>query len=186
MNVACSLTGPRAVRFFSIAAYLVFLCSTGVSQERNQPQTPRSEPEPPAVLKVTTRLVTVDVVARDRHGNPVRDLTAKDFQISEQSGSHKSQQQIASFRLLDRSLAKASDPERAALQLPAGVYESGVYKELVRAAHDFIGGWSEHGCHNTIAGAAANGSAAGFRSERCSNGGFPARERTAIAAKFYD
>src|ERR1700738_3268034 len=110
------------VRFSSIGGLLVFLCSTGVCQERNQLQPTSSEPEPPAILKVTTRLVTVDVVARDRHGNPVRDLTAKDFQISEQSGSHKSQQQIASFRLLDRSLINAPDPERAALQLPAGVY----------------------------------------------------------------
>jgi VWFA-related protein len=64
----------------------------------------------------------VDVVARDRHGNPVRDLTVKDFQISEQSGSHKNQQQIASFRLLDRSLKNTSDSESAALQLPAGVF----------------------------------------------------------------
>jgi VWFA-related protein len=64
----------------------------------------------------------VDVVARDRHGNPVRDLTAKDFQISEQSGSHKSQQQIAAFRLLDRSLKNASDSESSALQLPAAVF----------------------------------------------------------------
>src|ERR1700739_1352993 len=86
--ISCSPNMRTAVRFSSIAAPLLFLCSTGVSQERNQSQTPRSLPEPPAVLKVTTRLVTVDVVARDRHGNPVRDLTAKDFQISEQSGSH--------------------------------------------------------------------------------------------------
>ena len=122
-----------AVRFSSIAALLVFLCSTGVSQERSQLQTPRSEPEPPAILKVTTRLVTVDVVARDRHGNPVRDLTAKDFQISEQSGSHKSQQQIASFRLLDRSLKNASDSESAALQLPAGVFTNMVSTKSLSA-----------------------------------------------------
>src|ERR1700730_18611015 len=76
--------------------------------------------------------------------------------------------------------------KRGAAASCRGVYEYGVYKELVRAAHDFIGGWTEHGCDNTIAGAAANGSAAGFRSERRSNGGFPAREKTAIAAKFYD
>src|SRR6202795_1196073 len=122
MNVACSPTVPRAVRFLSIAAYLLFLCATGLCQEKNQPQTPPSKSEPSAVLKVTTRLVTVDVVARDRRGNPVRDLTASDFQIAEQAGSHKSRQQIASFRLLDRSLAKASDTEKAALHLPAGVY----------------------------------------------------------------
>jgi VWFA-related protein len=111
-----------AARFFSIAAPVLFLCTAGISQQRDQLQTPPPQQEPPAVLKVTTRLVTVDVVARDRHGNPVRDLTAKDFQISEQSGSHKSQQQIASFRLLDRSLKNASDSESAALQLPAGVF----------------------------------------------------------------
>jgi VWFA-related protein len=64
----------------------------------------------------------VDVVARDRHGNPVRDLKASDFQLTEQEGSHKTPQQIASFRLLDRSLTQAPDPERAALQLPAGVF----------------------------------------------------------------
>jgi len=124
MNVACSPAVPIAVRFFSIAAYLLFLCSTGLCQEKNQLQTPPSKSEPSAVLKVTTRLVTVDVVARDRHGNPVRDLAANDFQIAEQVGSHKSQQQIASFRLLDRSLVKPSDTEKAALQLPAGVYSN--------------------------------------------------------------
>lgn len=74
------------------------------------------------MLKVTTRLITVDVVARDHHGDAVRDLKNSDFQIIEQAGSHKSQEQIASFRLLDRSMAKAPDSERAALQLPAGVY----------------------------------------------------------------
>jgi len=122
MKISCFPTARNAVRFFSVATLLLYLCATAVSQEKNQPQTPPSQQEPPAVLKVTTRLVTVDVVARDRHGNPVRDLTANDFQITEQAGSHKGQQQIASFRLLDRALAKAPDPERAALQLPAGVY----------------------------------------------------------------
>jgi VWFA-related protein len=73
-------------------------------------------------LKVTTRLVTVDVVAKDHHGNPVRDLQAGDFQITEQAGSHKTQQSIASFRLLDRASGKTADPEREALHLPAGVY----------------------------------------------------------------
>ncbi len=120
MNVSCSLPMRTAVRFFSIAALFLFQCAAVDSQQKKQP--PPSQQEPPAVLKVTTRLVTVDVVARDHHGNPVRDLTANDFQISEQTGSHKGPQQIASFRLLDRSLAKTPDPERAALQLPAGVY----------------------------------------------------------------
>src|SRR6266404_1912255 len=122
MRVWLCLTNRRGFGFVSAASLLAFLSVTGASQEKNQAQPRPPQQEPPAVLKVTTRLVTVDVVARDRHGNPVRDLSANDFQIAEQVGSHKAQQQIASFRLLDRSLKNASDPERAALQLPAGVY----------------------------------------------------------------
>jgi VWFA-related protein len=109
-------------RICTIPALLLMPCFTGTCQEKSQsPKHPLAQ-EPPSVLKVTTRLVTVDVVARDRHGNPVRDLTAKDFQVVEQAGSHKDQQQIASFRMLDRAMAKAPDSERDALQLPAGVY----------------------------------------------------------------
>src|SRR5690348_467072 len=36
------------------------------------------------VLKVTTRLVTLDVTATDSHGNPVRDLKPEDLQIFEE------------------------------------------------------------------------------------------------------
>jgi VWFA-related protein len=122
MKLSCSPATRNPARFLSLVALPLLLCVTGVSQEKSQPHSRPSPQEPPAVLKVTTRLVTVDVVARDHHGNPVRDLTANDFQISEQAGSHKDQQQIASFRLLDRALAKAPDAEKAALQLPAGVY----------------------------------------------------------------
>src|SRR5882762_9658085 len=92
-----------AIRFASVVTILLHLCAPGVSQEKNQAQTRPAQQEPPAVLKVTTRLITVDVVARDRHGNPVRDLKDSDFQVSEQGRSGKTQQQIASFRLLDRA-----------------------------------------------------------------------------------
>jgi len=111
-----------AIRFVSVVAIALPLCAPGVSQEKNQVQTRPAQQEPPAVLKVTTRLITVDVVARDRRGNPIRDLQAGDFQVAEQGRSGKAQQQIASFRLLDRVLAKVADPERVSLQLPAGVY----------------------------------------------------------------
>src|SRR5712664_1984065 len=112
MKASCFPTARSAVRFFFIATLLLFVRTTGISQEKNRPQTPPPQQEPPAVLKVTTRLVTVDVVARDRHGNPVRDLAANDFQVTEQAGSHKDLQQIASFRMLDRALAKTADSER--------------------------------------------------------------------------
>src|SRR5712691_8836385 len=122
MRVWLCLTNRRCFGFVSAASLLAFLSVTGASQEKNQPQPRPPQQEPPSVLKVTTRLVTVDVVARDRHGNPVRDLAANDFQVTEQAGSHKDLQQIASFRMLDRALAKTADSERDGLQLPAGVY----------------------------------------------------------------
>ena len=109
-----------AIRFVSVGTIALYLCAPGVSQDKAP--TPTTQHEPPAVLKVTTRLITVDVVARDRRGNPVRDLQSSDFQVSEQGRSGKAQQQIATFRLLDRAQAKFADPERASLQLPANVY----------------------------------------------------------------
>ena len=120
MTVSRLLLHRRFPGLLFLPTLILFFSAMGIPQDKS-PLPARSGQEPPAVLKVTTRLVTVDVVARDRHGNAVRDLTAADFQISEQAGGHKSEQQIASFRLLDRSMAKAPD-ERAALQIPAGVY----------------------------------------------------------------
>ena len=145
MKIPCSPNTRNArnrrngVRFLSIllsiAGVVLVLGAVGVSQEKSRPQVSPPQQEPPAVLKVTTRLVTVDVVARDRHGNAVRDLTADDFQITEQAGGHKSEQQIASFRLLDRAMAKAPDAERSALQLPAGVYTNLVTTKSLSAPH---------------------------------------------------
>ena len=106
--------------FFS--ALLLSISVPGVSQQKPQPLPPPTTQEPPSVLKVTTRLVTVDVVARDRKGNPVKDLKPEDFQITEQANSRKSQQTIATFRLLDRAMAQAPDAQRAAYQLPSRVY----------------------------------------------------------------
>lgn len=115
---------PKIIRFVCVGGFLIFLCVIGASQEMSPPQAPAPAAvrEPPSVLKVTTRLVTVDVVANDHHGNLVRDLQAGEFRITEQAGSHKAQQSIASFRWLERAAGKTADPERETLHLPAGVY----------------------------------------------------------------
>src|SRR5579863_2643048 len=46
------------------------------------------------VLKVTTRLVTLDLIATDSHGNPARDPKPKDLQIFEE---RKARQKIERF-----------------------------------------------------------------------------------------
>src|SRR5258707_859727 len=45
--------------------------------------------EPAAVLKVTTRLVVVDVIATDRKGLPLTDLKAEDFSLQEEGTEQK-------------------------------------------------------------------------------------------------
>ena len=66
------------------------------------------------VLKVTTRLVTLDVLATDSHGNPVRDLKPEDLQIFEE---HKAQQKIERFQYFEKlkteSAATAPDAASA-------------------------------------------------------------------------
>lgn len=109
------------LRVLAFLALILPVCAVALPQEKTG-TSPTPMQEPAGVLKVTTRLVTVDVVARDHHGDPVRDLTAADFEVFEQAGSRKAQQRIASFRLLDHALTKGPDLERAALELPAGVY----------------------------------------------------------------
>ena len=71
----------------------------------------------------TTRMVTLEVVARDHHGQPVSGLTAKDFQIFDQhSGFHKEkrEQKIAAFRAL--GIADFAGKDDSPLQIPRGVY----------------------------------------------------------------
>jgi VWFA-related protein len=71
------------------------------------------------VLKVTTRLVTLDLIAVDSRGNPVRDLKPEDLQIFEE---HKAQQKIEHFEYFDK-LAGTGAPgnSTSATRKPANV-----------------------------------------------------------------
>lgn len=66
------------------------------------PQTPAPPPQSnPSeyVLKVTTRLVTVDLMATDNHGNPVRDLKPEELQVFEE---HKQREKIEHFQFFEK------------------------------------------------------------------------------------
>ena len=121
MTASHSFHSRKLLGLVLLSGLLSVFC-VAMPQEKGQQAATRSAQEPPAVLKVTTHLVTVDVVARDHKGNAVRDLKADELQVTEQTGSGKSQQRVATFRLLDRALGEGPDSERAALELPVGVY----------------------------------------------------------------
>src|ERR1700688_293534 len=71
------------------------------------------------VLKVTTRLVTLDLIATDAHGNPVRDLKPEDLQIFEE---HKAQQKIEHFEYFEKvKFASAADNSPSTIRKRANV-----------------------------------------------------------------
>ncbi|MGH9686993.1 MAG: VWA domain-containing protein [Candidatus Acidiferrales bacterium] len=76
---------------------------------------------PPAsnALKANTRLITIDVVATDSHGQIVRGLTQNDFKVSE---GHGVQQEIAHFAFVDSSVLAAGN-KTPAPRIP-GVYSN--------------------------------------------------------------
>jgi VWFA-related protein len=98
---------------WSIAIFMLCLCSAALIAGRAASQSashaavapPAAAQQPAAsgqsgyVLKVTTRLVTLDLIATDSRGNPVRDLKPSDIQIFEE---HKAQQKIEHFEYFEK------------------------------------------------------------------------------------
>jgi VWFA-related protein len=115
---------------FTIVALCLFSAAFIATRAASQsaPAAPSTQPagaqQPGAgqsgyVLKVTTRLVTLDLIATDSHGNPVRDLKPEDLQIFEE---HKARQKIEHFELFEKR-ADAGPPNASApaIRKPANV-----------------------------------------------------------------
>ena len=90
--------------------------SAAAPQTAQAPAPQTAPPQSGYSLKVNTRLVTVDVVATDSHGRPVRDLKASDFQIFQDRGT---KEDLSAFSF---SGASASTPKALRPALPAGTY----------------------------------------------------------------
>ena len=81
----------RLSKLFAVLSVVVLSCAaswlTSLAQESNpkaqRPRQvfPRDEQQPEEVLKVDTDLVSLDVVANDSEGRPIRTLKADDFKI---------------------------------------------------------------------------------------------------------
>jgi VWFA-related protein len=125
----------------SVDSYLVFVLGIALfgaavtAAAQDAPVNPASAVPAPAnsgaaaseqvpVVKATTRLVSLEVVARDRQGRPIPGLTAKDFEISEQLLPKKDHhpQTISVFKAVDWADLKSA--KTSASQLPAGVYSN--------------------------------------------------------------
>src|SRR5580693_8755202 len=80
----------RKIRMTGIATLLVWLLPFNlVGQEKNA----QGQQQQPARLRVTTELVLVNVVVRDKKGNPVSNLKQEDFTVFEDG----QKQQVLSF-----------------------------------------------------------------------------------------
>ncbi len=79
---------PQSKRFGWLATSAIVLIMSAVTLAQSQgadakPASNSGEPQSSTVLKATTRLVVVDVVATDGKGVPISGLTAKDFVLTE-------------------------------------------------------------------------------------------------------
>jgi VWFA-related protein len=114
----------RPLQKLAIIFIFILASATGLCGQNTPPASgaPAADQAPPAVLRSTTRLVSLEVVVRDRQGLPVTGLTAKDFEVSEQIPPKKDRrpQSIAVFQAEDWAKLRAASPNPS--PLPPGVY----------------------------------------------------------------
>lgn len=103
--------------------------------QETKPTTPAKTSDqhsaPQTTFKVSTRMVTVQVVIRDSRGHAVPGLTATDFQVFEQVPPKKDQRQqhIAAFQEVNVAAIAAAD--KGAVQMPKGVFSNLVTMQKV-------------------------------------------------------
>jgi VWFA-related protein len=111
-----------AIVVLVISAVAVAGISAGAQQEpQHRPVMPGQAAPASNTIKTQTRLITVDVVVTDSHGNPVPGLKQEDFQIFEE---HAGQQQIAKFAFVNTAASPVTDAVSA---VPSG---PGVFSNL--------------------------------------------------------
>lgn len=111
-----------------VAAFLVVLLHPAHARQAEGPTAPKPDStalaeavqEAGSVLRVTTRLVLVDVVATDKRGNPVRDLRPEELQVFEE----KVLQRVRHFYF------KGSEQKGAQIEVPPGVYTNWMAPKL--------------------------------------------------------
>jgi VWFA-related protein len=100
------------------------MMTPGISQAPIAPASTAQPAEPVPVLNATTQMVTLEILARDRQGNHVPGLTAKDFQVFEEVApkNDKRLQQIAFFQSVSAAAIAAAGQD--SVPLPPGVFSN--------------------------------------------------------------
>ena len=123
-----------ARRLLLACVWIVGLLTVLAHGQQGGEQSQEQEPRPP-VFRTGTELVRVDVSVIDRHGAPVRSLTAEDFELRENGEP----QAITSFRLVEATGEPTDD-----LSLPI----RSVHHAATEAARDdvrvFLIFWDEY------------------------------------------
>jgi VWFA-related protein len=110
-------TGAAERAILLSAAVTIFACAVFASQSVSQnppPPPPDQLPSHGAALRVTARLVQVNVIVQDKDGNPVSDLTKDDFTLFDKG----QKQQISIFAQLNRTPSPISTASTASTNRP--------------------------------------------------------------------
>jgi VWFA-related protein len=123
------------LRYYSFAFFLLLFPALAIAQQgattrqSSKPATAASQSSAaPAAnqgatsLRVTTRMVVVDVVATDSKGAPVTNLKADDFTVQEE-GQEQSIRAF-SFHQPEQALGAASSPKATPTKLPEGYFSN--------------------------------------------------------------
>lgn len=113
------MSGPKLVGF--VLAVTFPLCAQPAPQRESGSVATSAT----FTLQAKTRHVLVDVIARDKRGRPIANLSAKDFEVFEKVGwVHKIPQQIASYRYVSKSRTASTVASADLVRTPPGVYSN--------------------------------------------------------------
>ena len=120
---------------------MLVIMGNQLTAQESKPGTASATP----TFRATTRLVTVDVVAKDKHGHPLPGLTAGDFQVFEQVPPKHGdlEQKIAGFLAVSPA-AILAESKQSSLRMPPGVYSNLVTTRLTVPPTILAVGRAEH------------------------------------------
>lgn len=147
---------------FLVGGSLCFAQSEGQAADPAVPALPQQTPDtqaPAFTFTAITRMIVVEVVARDSEDNPVRNLTAKDLLVSEKIGDSDSKdlpEKIASFNAVNETADRTGNSQ--------GIVLRWLHKSFCPLAGDPAGTRYAHHSGFVFPGS-ANGSCTGSTSQ---------------------